>query len=142
MNEPEVIEDILRTSRVIAVVGLTENRLRPAYGVAAYLLDAGYTVVPVGPSEEVLGQKGYPDLRSIPFPVDLVDIFRRSDRVGPHVDEAIEIGARAVWLQLGVHDEAAERRAEEAGLAVVGNRCTKIEHARLKRAGQLPAAQV
>ena len=96
MNDPAAIVQILRTARTIAVVGLTARTWRPAYRVAAYLKQAGYTIVPVGPSPEVLGERGYPDLRSIPVPIDLVDIFRRSDRVRPHVEEAIQVGAKGV----------------------------------------------
>lgn len=133
MNDPTAIARILRTARTIAVVGLTARTWRPAYRVAAYLQQAGYRIVPVGPSPEVLGERGYPDLRSVPLPIDLVDIFRRSDRVRPHVEEAIEIGARAVWLQVGIRDPEAERMAEAAGLVVVADRCTMVEHARLAR---------
>jgi predicted CoA-binding protein len=87
-----------------------------------------------GHGERLLGERGYPHLRSVPLPIDLVDIFRRSDRVRPHVEEAIEIGARAVWLQVGIRDPEAERMAEAAGLVVVADRCTMVEHARLARA--------
>lgn len=139
MNEPETIADLLASSQVIAVVGLTDNPSRPAYGVSAYLMRAGYTVVPVGPDAEVLGQTGYPDLPAVPFPVDVVDIFRRADRVLPHVQEAIEIGARGVWLQLGIRNPEAEKLAEQAGLKVVADRCTKIEHADLVAQGRLSA---
>jgi predicted CoA-binding protein len=137
MNDPEAIADIFRTARTIAVVGLTARAWRPAYRVASYLQQAGYTIVPVGPSPEVLGQRGYPDLRSVPVPIDLVDIFRRSDRVRPHVEEAIEVGAKAVWLQVGIRDPDAERFAEQAGLIVVADRCAMVDHARLKASGQL-----
>jgi len=140
MNDPAAIAEILRTARTIAVVGLTSRTWRPAYGVAAYLQRAGYTIVPVGPSPEVLGQLGYPDLRSLPGPIDVVDIFRRSDRVRPHVEEAIEVGARAVWLQVGIRDPQAERLAEAAGLIVVADRCAMVEHACLARTGLLRAA--
>jgi predicted CoA-binding protein len=140
MNEPAVIAEILRTARTIAVVGLTARTWRPAFGVAAYLQRAGYTIVPVGPSPEVLGQRAYPDLRSVPGRIDLVDIFRRSDRVRPHVEEAIEVGARAVWLQVGIRDPEAERLAEAAGLLVVADRCAMVEHARLVAAGTLRSA--
>ena len=140
MNEQAAIAEILRSAQTIAVVGLTTRAWRPAYGVAAYLLRAGYTVVSVGPCEEVLGHKGYPDLRSVPMPIDLVDIFRRSDKVRPHVEEAMEVGARAVWLQVGIRDPAAERLAESAGLIVVADRCTMVEHARLAASGALRSA--
>jgi uncharacterized protein len=140
MNDPREIADILRTARTIAVVGLTTRTWRPAFGVAGYLLRAGYTVIPVGPCDEVLGQKGYPDLRSVPVPIDLVNIFRRSDRVRPHIEEAIAVGARAVWLQVGIRDPEAERLGEAAGLVVVADRCAMVEHARLVASGGLRSA--
>src|ERR671926_1352489 len=140
MNDPAAIAQLLDTARTIAVVGLTASTWRPAYRVAAYLKQAGYTIVPVGPSPEVHGQRGYPDLRSIPFPIDLVDIFRRSDRVRPHVEEAIAVGAKAVWLQVGIRDPAAEQLAEAAGLYVVADRCAMVEHARLLASGALRSA--
>ncbi len=139
MNDPTRIEEVLSTARTIAVVGLTDHEWRPAYSVAEYLQDAGYEIIPVGPAHEVLGQRGYPDLRSIPKPVDLVDIFRRSDRVRPHVEEAIAVGAKAVWLQVGIRDPEAERMAEAAGLDVVAGLCTRVEHARLRASGRLPS---
>ncbi|MGB9376598.1 MAG: CoA-binding protein [Mycobacteriales bacterium] len=114
--------------QVWAVVGLTGHKERAAYGVAAFLQRHGKQIVPVNPrGEEVHGEPGYRRLADIPFPVDVVDIFRRSDAAGAHVDEAIAIGARAVWLQLGVIDEAAAGRAAAAGLDVVMDRCPAIE---------------
>ena len=111
-----------------AVVGLSPNRARAAYGVAEFLQVRGRRIVPVHPSaEEVHGEKGYATLSDIPFAVDVVDCFVRSDLVGPVVDEAITIGARGVWMQLGVVDEAAAQRARDAGLLVVMDRCPKIE---------------
>ena len=111
-----------------AVVGLSTNRGRAAYGVAAFLQGRGKRVVPVHPhAEEVLGEPGYARLADIPFAVDVVDCFVRSELVGPVVDEAIEKGAKAVWLQLGVIDEAAAERATAAGLEVVMDRCPKID---------------
>jgi predicted CoA-binding protein len=131
-------EDTLRRifdrSRTWAVVGCSPDPSRDSHGVAAYLQALGYRVIPVHPgTDEVLGQRCYPDLGSIPAetPVDVVDIFRRSDEAGRHVDEAVEIGATAVWLQLGVMDDAAAERAAAAGLDVVMDRCPKIEHPRL-----------
>jgi len=119
---------ILKRWRVIAVVGLSPDPARPSHSVAALLKRRGYTIVPVNPRiSEVLGEKAYPDLRSIPFPVEIVDIFRRSELVGPIVDDAIAIGAKAVWMQLGVIDEAAANRAREAGLEVAMDRCPAIE---------------
>lgn len=119
---------ILKRWRVIAVVGLSPDPARPSHSVASLLKRRGYTIVPVNPRiREVLGEKAYPDLRSIPFPVEIVDIFRRSELVGPIVDDAIAIGAKAVWMQLGVIDEAAANRAREAGLEVAMDRCPAIE---------------
>jgi predicted CoA-binding protein len=115
---------------VWAVVGLTGNEHRPAYSVAAFLQEQGKRIVPVNPAgEPVLGQPGYRTLAEIPFPVDVVDVFRRSDAAGAHVDEAIGAGARAVWLQLGVVDEVAADRAGAAGLHVVMDHCPQIEWA-------------
>lgn len=111
-----------------AVVGLSANRAREAYGVAAFLQARGRRVVPVHPrAETVLGEPGYQRLADIPFDVDVVDCFVRSELVGPVVDEAIDKGAKAVWLQLGVVDEDAAARAEAAGLEVVMDRCPKID---------------
>jgi predicted CoA-binding protein len=111
-----------------AVVGLSTNRARPAYGVAAYLQQLGQEIVPVHPrAETVHGATGYPRLAEVPGPVDVVDVFVNSSRAGQVVDEAIAVGARAVWLQLGVHDAAAQERARAAGLLVVVDRCPAIE---------------
>ena len=123
---------VLQESRVIAVVGLSPNWNRPSYFAAKYMLEHGYTVIPVNPgASEILGQKCYPELAAIPVKVDLVDVFRKPEDAGPIADEAIRIGARCLWLQLGViHPEAAERAAA-AGLDVVMDRCVKIEYARL-----------
>lgn len=132
------IVHLLKTAHTVAVVGLSPNRFRPAYTVASYLQDQGYRVIPVNPGAgEVLGEKGYPSLTSIPDPIDIVDIFRRSEFVPDIVDEAIMIGARAVWMQLGIVNEVAAEKARRAGLVVVMDRCLHIEHARLKMAGLL-----
>lgn len=132
MSDIETLRRILKTSKRIAMVGLSANWYRPSNFAAKYLLDHGYTVIPVNPAyEEVLGQKCYPSLIDIPEPVDVVDIFQRSEKVPPLVEQAIEIGAKVVWMQLGVVNEAAARRAREAGLEVVMDRCMKIEYGRL-----------
>jgi predicted CoA-binding protein len=132
---PRGDEDTIRRVlgyRTWAVVGLTGNRARPAYGVARFLQRQGRTVVPINPrAEPVLGEQGYRSLAEVPFGVDVVDIFRRSVQAGAHVDEAVAAGARAVWLQLGVIDEAAADRAELAGLDVIMDRCPAIEWPRL-----------
>lgn len=132
-----VIERVLRQYRRWAVVGCSPDPRRDSHDVAAFLLSRGYQIVPVNPAcDEILGEPCYPSLAAIPGPVDVVDIFRRSELAGVHVDEAVDIGARAVWMQLGVIDEAAARRAERAGLEVVMDRCPKIELPRLDRAGR------
>jgi len=111
-----------------AVVGLTGHEYRAAHGVAAFLQANGRRIVPVNPlAESVLGENGYAHLSDIDFPIEVVDIFRRPDQAGQHVDEAIAIGARCVWLQLGVVDEQAARRAQDAGLDVVMDACPRIE---------------
>jgi len=126
------ISEILHTTRTIAVVGLSGKRYRPSYGVAEYLKRAGYRIIPVNPMEtEVLGERAYPDLDSVPEPVDMVDIFRRSEFVPEIVEAAIRKGAKVVWMQEGVVHEAAAARAEAAGLAVVMDRCILKDHRRL-----------
>ena len=123
---------ILRSSRTIAVVGLSGRRFRPSYGVAEYLQKAGYRIIPVNPRKsQILGEKCYPDLESIPEPVDIVDIFRRPEFVPEVVEAAIRIGAKVIWMQEGVvHEEAAER-GEAAGLTVIMDRCLLKDHRRL-----------
>jgi predicted CoA-binding protein len=130
---------ILQNSRVIAVVGLSRKPDRPSHGVARYLQEEGYRIIPVSPNLNgmVLGEQSYPDLLSIPEPVDLVDIFRRAEDVSPVVEEAIRIGAQAVWMQLGITNEQAAEMAREAGLQVVMDRCTLVEHRRLRLSGAL-----
>ena len=123
---------VLQDNRVIAVVGLSPNWNRPSYFAAKYMLEHGYTVVPVNPgATEILGRQCYPDLAAIPFKVDLVDVFRKPEDVMPIAAEAIRIGARCLWLQLGVINREAADRAAAAGLDVVMDRCVKIEYARL-----------
>lgn len=131
INDPETIKRILDECRTIAVVGLSSTPTRPSHGVAAYMQRAGYRVIPVNPNErEVLGEKAYASLAEVPEGIDLVDVFRRSEEAGAAVDEAIAIGAKAVWLQEGVIDDAAARRAVDAGLLVVMDRCWLKDHAR------------
>jgi|SRR5579871_5559582 len=126
------ISEILHSARTIAVVGLSGKRHRPSYGVAEYLKRAGYRIIPVNPEEnEVLGEKAYPDLDSIPGPIDVVDIFRRSEFVPEIVEAAIRKGAKVIWMQEGVIHEQAAQRAEEAGLYVVMDRCILKDHRRL-----------
>jgi uncharacterized protein len=131
INHPETIKLILKECRAIAVVGLSSNPLRPSYGVAAYMQRHGYRVIPINPNEtQVLGERAYPSLADAPQPIELVDIFRRSAEAGAVVDEAIRLGAKAVWLQEGVIDDAAAQRAQAAGLLVVMDRCWLKEHLR------------
>ena len=123
---------ILTQSRTLAVVGLSAQWYRPSYFAAKYMQDHGYRIIPVNPRySEVLGQKCYPDLRTIPEPIDIVDCFRKPGEIGPIADDAIAIRARVLWMQLGIVNEEAARRAVAAGLDVVMNRCVKIEHARI-----------
>jgi len=130
------IVDLLRESRVIAVVGLSSKRFRPSFGVAEYMKREGYRIIPVNPNEtEVLGERAYARLEDIPEHIDIVDIFRRSEFVGPLVDTAIKLGASAVWMQEGVVDEDAAAKAKAAGLTVVMDRCILKEHRRYLRNG-------
>jgi len=123
---------VLQDNRVLAVVGLSPNWNRPSYFAAKYMLEHGYTVIPVNPgAAEILGQKCYPDLASIPCKVDLVDVFRKPEDALPIAEEAIRIGAKCLWLQLGVINRQAADSASAAGLDVVMDRCVKIEYARL-----------
>ncbi len=129
------IAEMLRSARTIAVVGVSSKRFRPSYGVTEYMQRAGYRIIPVNPQEaEVLGEKSYPDLESIPGPIDIVDIFRRSEFVPEIVEAAIRKGAKMIWMQEGVIHEEAARRAEAAGLAVVMDHCILKEHRRLAQA--------
>ena len=126
------IEDILENSRTVAMVGLSSNPERPSNLVGKYLKAHGYRVIPVNPNEKtVLRLKSYPDLSSIPVKVDVVDIFRRSEDVLPIVQEAIKIGAKAVWMQEGVQNAGAAALARKAGLKVVQNKCMRKQHIRL-----------
>jgi len=126
------IPDILQNYKTIAVVGLSPKSYRPSHSVAAYLADAGYTIIPVNPGQsEILGQKCYKKLSDIPGPVEVIDIFRRSESVLPIVEEAIQIGAKVVWMQSGIVNELAAKLALDAGLDVVMDACMKTEHAYL-----------
>jgi uncharacterized protein len=123
------ISDILRETKTIAVVGLSSNPARPSYGVGAYMQSAGYRIIPVNPNEaEVLGEKSYARLEDVPGKIDMVDIFRRAEGVDPVVESAIAIGAKSVWMQLGIANTAAAEAARAAGLKVVENACLMVEH--------------
>jgi uncharacterized protein len=130
----ELLRDVLRRVRVIAMVGASPNWNRPSYFAMKYLQHKGYRVIPVNPGaagQTILGEKAYASLKEIPEKVDMVDVFRNSEAAGPIADEAIAIGAKVLWMQLGVRNDAAAKRAEAAGLTVVMNRCPKIEYGRL-----------
>jgi predicted CoA-binding protein len=134
LNEPELIHRLLETPGTWAVVGCSPDPGRDSHRIAALLQSRGHQVAPVNPAVapgELLGERAYASVGDVPDPVTVVDVFRRSDQAGRHVDEAIEKGAQAVWLQLGVIDEAAAARAEAAGLGVVMDRCPAIEYRRL-----------
>ena len=131
-NDLEVAHKILSSYRSWAVVGCSDDPARPSFGVATFLQDQGYSVVCINPNHDscIEGAPCYPDLASVKEPVEVVDIFRRSEFVEPHVEEAIAIGAKAVWMQLGVINERAARRAADAGLDVVMDRCPRIDFRR------------
>ena len=132
MSDIATLHRILRENRVIAMVGLSANWYRPSFFAAKYMLDHGYRVIPVNPSySEVLGQPCYPSLRDVPEKVDIVDCFRKSEEMVPLAQDAIAIGAKVLWMQIGVINEAAAAQARNAGLEVVMDRCVKIEYARL-----------
>jgi predicted CoA-binding protein len=125
------IKSILAESKTVAVVGLSPRKERDSHRVAKYLQSQGYRIIPVNPNaDEVLGERSYPDLASVPEPVDVVDVFRRSEAVPEIVEEAIKLGARTIWMQMGVIHEEAAARAREAGLQVVMDRCMMVEHRR------------
>jgi uncharacterized protein len=128
--DEQTLRDLLASARTIAIVGLSDSPYRPSYGIARYLQSQGYRIIPVNPAiDEALGERAYPDLLSIPDAIDIVDIFRRSEHVGPHVDEAIERGdVRLIWMQVGVWNSTAARRAREAGIDVVMSRCIMVDH--------------
>lgn len=132
MDDIPKLRRILQSCRTIAVVGLSANWFRPSFFAAKYLKEHAYRIVPVNPAyPEILGEKCYPALSDIPYKVDLVDCFRKSAEIGALADAAIAIGAKVLWMQLGVVNEEAKKKAEAAGLEVVMDRCMKIEHARL-----------
>ncbi|HEV2009686.1 MAG TPA: CoA-binding protein [Candidatus Limnocylindria bacterium] len=130
-QDPTVILATLRSARTVAIVGLSKDPLRPSNFIGFYLKRHGYTIVPVNPSEpEILGERSYPSLKDIPFPVDVVDVFRRPEAVPDIARDAVTIGATALWLQFGVISAEGARIADAGGLAVIMDRCMKVEHAR------------
>ena len=127
----DVVAEILRGARTIAVVGLSSNPMRASHGVAEYLKNAGYRIIPVNPNEtEVLGEKSYARLEDVPEPVDIVDVFRRAEEVPAVAESAIGIGAKVLWMQLGIENAEAAERARAAGLVVVEDACLLVEHKR------------
>jgi len=132
MNDEEMMKDILLSTKTIASVGLSSNPMKASYGVVAYLQAQGYHIIPVNPmATEILQEKAYPDLSSIPEKVDVVQVFRRPEDVPPVVEEAIKIGAKVVWMQEGISNEEAAQAAREAGLQVVMDACMRATHQRL-----------
>lgn len=134
-TEEEAIREVLETYKTVAVVGCSRDPAKDAHTVPRFLQEHGYRVVPVNPfADEILGETAYPSLKDVPFSIDIVDVFRPSDQVGPVVEDALETDAKVVWMQLGIRNEEAARRAREAGLQVFQDRCMRIEVNRLRGA--------
>ncbi|HUI89046.1 MAG TPA: CoA-binding protein [Anaerolineales bacterium] len=132
INDDDELKQILRTIRTIASVGVSSSREKPSYWIFNYLKEHGYEMIPVNPAaSQILGAEVYPDLASIPKKIDAVQVFRKSEDVPPVIDQAIEIGAKVIWMQKGIVNEEAAQRAESAGLKVVMNRCMMETHQRL-----------
>jgi uncharacterized protein len=132
MNSDQMMKDILLSAKNVASVGLSSNMEKESYWIVSYLKDHGYHIIPVNPTaSEILGEKAYPDLSSVPEKVDVVQVFRRSEDVPPVVDEAIKIGAKVVWMQEGIVNEEAAQKARAAGLQVVMDACMRATHRRL-----------
>ena len=132
MSDIVTLRRLLRGAHTLAIVGLSADWFRPSFFAAKYMQAHGYRIVPVNPKyPEILGEKSYPDLRSIPFPVDFVDVFRKSEDCVPIARDAVAIGAKTFWMQIGVINEEAAKIAKDAGLDVIMDRCVKIEYARL-----------
>lgn len=138
------LKPIFEQAETIAVVGLSTNPARPGHSVPQYLKDHGYHIIPVNPmAEEVLGEKSYPDLKAVPVSIDVVQVFRKSKEVPAIVEDAIAVGAKVVWLQLGIDHEEAAERARSAGLQVVMDRCMRRTHRELSAGGAiLPAGEL
>jgi len=132
MDHDQMMKDILLSTKTIASVGLSSNSEKESYWIASYLKEQGYHVIPVNPTAtEILGEKAYPNLESVPEKIDVVQVFRRSEDVPPVVDDAIKVGAKVVWMQEGIVNEEAARKAREAGLQVVMDACMRATHRRL-----------
>ncbi|HQU35918.1 MAG TPA: CoA-binding protein [Anaerolineales bacterium] len=138
MNSEQEMKDILLSAKTVAAVGLSSNPAKESFGIVQYLKDQGYRIIPVNPSAtEIMGEKAYPDLSSIPEAVDVVQVFRKPEDVPPVVEEAIKIRAKVVWMQEGIVNEEAAQKAREAGLQVVMDACMRSAHRRLFRAKPL-----
>ena len=132
MDHDQMMKDIFLSTKTIASVGLSSNTEKESYGIASYLKEQGYHVIPVNPTAtEILGEKAYPNLESVPEKIDVVQVFRRPEDVPPVVDDAIKVGAKVVWMQEGIVNEEAARKAREAGLQVVMDACMRATHRRL-----------
>ena len=132
--DSDSITEILRESKIIAVVGLSSNPMRPSHGVAEYLQRAGYRIIPVNPNEtEVLGERSYARLEDVPEKIDIVNMFRRAEEVPPVVESAIRVGAKVVWMQSGIENEEAAGKARAAGLTVIEDACILVEHRKRKQ---------
>ena len=132
MNNDQLMKEILLSAKTIASVGLSSNPEKESFWIVKYLQDQGYRIIPVNPTvEEILGEKAYPDLESVPEKIDVVQVFRKPEDVPPVVDSAIKVGARAVWMQEGIVHKAAAQKAREAGLQVVMDACMRVTHRRL-----------
>jgi predicted CoA-binding protein len=132
MDHDQMMKDILLSTKTIASVGLSSNTEKESYWIAAYLKEQGYRVIPVNPTaSEILGEKAYPDLESVPEKIDVVQVFRKSEDVPPVVEDAIKVGAKVVWMQEGIVNREAAQRAREAGLQVVMDACMRATHRRL-----------
>src|SRR5205807_9506467 len=133
-RDGDAITKLLKNYKTMAVVGLSSNPMRPSHGVTEYMQGAGYRIIPVNPNEtEVLGEKSYARLEDVPGKIDIVNVFRRAEEVPPVVESAIRIGAKAVWMQLGIANEEAAERARAAGLTVIQDACILVEHRRRAR---------
>ena len=132
MNSDQMMKDILLSARTIASVGLSSNQEKESYWIVLYLKEQGYRIIPVNPTaDEILGEKAYPDLESVPEKIDVVQVFRKPEDVPPIVDSAIKVGAKVVWMQEGIVNEEAAQKAREAGLQVVMDACMRATHRRL-----------
>jgi len=132
MNDDQMMKDILLSAKTIASVGLSSNQDKESYWIVSYLKEQGYRIFPVNPTaDEILGEKAYPNLESIPEKIDVVQVFRRSEDVPPVVEAAIKAGAKVVWMQEGIVNEEAAQKAREAGLQVVMDACMRVTHRRL-----------